>query len=183
MKKLIKNISIVGLLLLGVACKGPNGGPGMSMTSCDVNKEEVKQILTGSSKNCSGLVSSAMTTEEAELILQDTFLTEDGAVVTIKEDVFWSIFDAGTKVIALRGKIELTEDNTEGDETLKIKTLLDEMTMAEGTITFGEEITMTVHGETLGMSAYEVKSNLNLNDSDIIVVTNPAELAEAFNQL
>ena len=39
MKKLIKNISIVGLLLLGVACKGPNGGPGMSMSSCDQAKE------------------------------------------------------------------------------------------------------------------------------------------------
>ena len=76
MKNLIKNISIIGLLLLGVACKGPNGGPGMSMSSCDVNKEEVKQILTGKSKNCSGLVSAAMTTEEAEVKLQDTILTE-----------------------------------------------------------------------------------------------------------
>ena len=154
MKNLIKNVSIIGLLLLGVACKGPNGGPGMSMTSCDVDKEAVKQILTGSSKNCSGFTKSAITTGEAEAILQDTFITSTDTVVTIEDNSFWSIFDLGGKVIALKGQVRLEEDGIEGDERLTITTLLDEETMAEGTIEFGEEITMTVDGRVETMKAY-----------------------------
>ena len=76
MKNLIKNASLIGLLLLGVACKGPEGGPGMQMTSCDTAKEEVKQILTGSSQNCSGLVKAAITRGQADSLTGTYELTE-----------------------------------------------------------------------------------------------------------
>ena len=175
MKNLIKNASLIGLLLLGVACKGPNGVKGMEMTSCDVDKEAVKKILTGNSKSCSGFTKSAITTGEAEEILQDTFLTSDGAVVTIEDNSFWSIFDLGGKVIALKGQVRLEEDSVEGDERLTITTLLDGETMAEGTIEFAEEITMTVKGQLTTMSAYTTK-NIDLLDEDIIIITSSDDL-------
>ena len=187
MKNLIKNASLIGLLLLGVACKGPEGGPGMKMTSCDVNKEEVKEILTGKSQNCSGIVRSAITTQEAKEILQDTFLTSDGTVVTIKEETFWSIFEIGGKQIALRGTIQLEEDNVDGDETLTIQTFLGNATMMNGLITFGDDITISItrneKTETTSMEAYQVDSSLELQDEDIIIVTNEDEFLKAILSL
>ena len=177
MKNLIKNASLIGLLLLGVACKGPEGKPGMQMTSCDAAKQEVKQILTGKSKSCSGFTKSAITTGEAEEVLQETWMTETGVVVTIENDSFYSIFEVNGKVVALRGKIELSEDSNNDDETLNIKTLLGDMTMGVGTMTFGEEeIIFTDDFGPQTMSIFNADTDRELNDEDIIIVRTAEDL-------
>ena len=180
MKKLIKNISIVGLLLLGVACKGPNGGPGMSMSSCDQAKNEVREILTGKSKSCSGLVSAAMTAEEGEVELAKRWeLEENGqfTIVSIKNGGFYTIQEKGNKILAFRGSYEL-EGHAEENKIVVTAVFAEmvqtaTMTIENGTLTDG----VRVYNET------GVDSEMVISDEDITVVRTQEELDAFLNSL
>ena len=160
--------------------------------SCDVAKEEVKQILTGKSKNCSGLVSAAMTTEEAKVKLETRWLSESKngqpeTIVSIKNGAFYTIQPMGNgKYLAFRGKVELS-DHTDVNRIHAVTTVW------EGYITAGElefelsgseELMHTiVEGQTLDTFRASEVEDLEINDEDITVIRTQEDLVEFMSTL
>ena len=105
------SIILAVIMILGVACKGPEGGKGMDMETCDIAKNEVREILTGKSGNC-GLVKSAITVGEATQRLENRW-SNDHTIVAIRNGAFYTISMFDGKVIAFRGQLELSEHEDE----------------------------------------------------------------------
>ena len=181
----MKNTIILGMLMiLGVACKGPEGKPGMEMTSCDVAKNEVREILTGESKNCSGLVKAAITTEEAEEKLESAsrWISESGnTVVAIRNGAFYTISLLDDSIVAFRGKLEVGQD-TDNNEIELVTTVFEGLEL-NGTMIVNEDGSITI--ETVRGSTRYVAGpalNLTMTDADITIVRTQADL-DALNNL
>ena len=177
------SILLAIIMVLGVACNGggnvESGSKSWETAACDQAKNEVVEILTGQSKSCY----TAMSKEDAEVKLAKRWESNDKTtVVSIKNDAFYTIQMIGTKILAFRGSIDLS-DHSETNKVNAVTMLFEDM-ISSGVIEFGqnangdETLTATSQGETTEYVESSFETELEINDEDIVIIRTQDDLNE-----